>query len=146
MLTPSTTRSFCLCRQLIVSYGSSLIWLSALIKRQSVVGMILNVHPFLFLQGFMNLSSVILCTSQLLCASQHHTDFSYFPLITSNIMAKIRNLEIKIHASEFPSFLYADAAKFNPTKPYRGLLRSLLLIRVWHANQFTSTLLSHTEN
>jgi len=67
---------------------------------------------------------------QLLCAPQHHTDFSYFLLINSNIMAKIWNLEIKIYASEFPSFLYADAAKFNPKKPYRGLLRSLLLVRV----------------
>ena len=74
---------------------------------------------------------------------------SYFSLIISNIMAKIWNLEIKIHASKFPSFLYANAAKFNPKKPYCGLYEvfSLFVYVIhWHTNQFSSTLLSHTEN
>lgn len=45
-------------------------------------------------------------------------------------MAKARSSQIKIRATEFPSFLYADASKFDADKPHRGLLRGPVLVRV----------------
>ena len=51
-------------------------------------------------------------------------------------MAKIRSSQIKIKASEFPAFLYADGSKIDPKKPHRGLLKGSLLVRV---SDITST-------
>jgi hypothetical protein len=45
-------------------------------------------------------------------------------------MSKARSSQIKIRATEFPSFLYADASKFDKDKPHRGLLRGPILVRV----------------
>jgi hypothetical protein len=45
-------------------------------------------------------------------------------------MSKARSSQIKICATEFPSFLYADASKFDKDKPHRGLLRGPILVRV----------------
>jgi hypothetical protein len=53
-------------------------------------------------------------------------------------MSKARSSQIKIRATEFPSFLYADASKFDKDKPYRGLLRGPILVRVrfWSFSMF----------
>jgi len=51
-------------------------------------------------------------------------------VLTRTFMANVRSSQIKIKASEFPAFLYADASKFDPKKPHRGLLKGLLLVRV----------------
>jgi hypothetical protein len=45
-------------------------------------------------------------------------------------MSKARSSQIKIRATEFPTFLYADASKFDKDKPHRGLLRGPILVRV----------------
>jgi hypothetical protein len=45
-------------------------------------------------------------------------------------MSKARSSQIKIRATEFPSFLYANASKFDKDKPHRGLLKGPVLVRV----------------
>jgi hypothetical protein len=45
-------------------------------------------------------------------------------------MSKARSSQIKIRATEFPSFLYADASKFDQNRPHRGLLKGPILVRV----------------
>ena len=50
--------------------------------------------------------------------------------VTRQFMAKVRSSQIKIKASEFPAFLYADASNFDPKKPHRGLLKGPLLVKV----------------
>jgi hypothetical protein len=37
---------------------------------------------------------------------------------------------LKLNSSKFPAFLYADASKYDPKKPHRGLLKGPLLVRV----------------
>ena len=46
-------------------------------------------------------------------------------------MSKARSSQIKICATEFPSFLYADASKFDKDKPHQGLLKGSILVRVY---------------
>jgi len=45
-------------------------------------------------------------------------------------MSRARSSQIKIRATEFPSFLYADASKFDKDRPHRGLLKGPILVRV----------------
>jgi hypothetical protein len=52
-------------------------------------------------------------------------------------MSKARSSQIKIRATEFPSFLYADASKFDQNRPHRGLLKGPILVRV----SFSDTLI-----
>ena len=53
-------------------------------------------------------------------------------------MSKAQSSQIKIRATEFPSFLYVDASKFDKNKPYNGLLRGPILIHItfWSLSQF----------
>lgn len=122
---PSKKGSFFMLQQQQNLHVSSSIWLSARTRRPNEGGMTLNVLCFSFHQGMQMSFSVIPCKCSVVVTSSLLTTIQ-----PRMFMAKVRSSQIKIRASEFPSFLYADASKYDPKKPYRGLLRGPLLVRV----------------
>jgi hypothetical protein len=87
--------------------------------------MTLSVLCFSFHRGIQMSFSVIPCKCSVFVTCGQLT--TIHPRM---FMAKVRSSQIKIRASEFPSFLYADASKYDPNKPHRGLLKGPLLVRV----------------
>lgn len=62
--------------------------------------------------------------------SEHHNSYFYVSdLWCDSVKSKLRNGEILIAGDQWPIFLYAGY-KFDPEEPWKGLLRSIILVSV----------------
>lgn len=55
--------------------------------------------------------------------------FHYIDMFYASVKSKLRDGEISIAGDQWPIFLYAGY-KFDPEEPWKGLLRSTILVSV----------------